>query len=116
MTLRLLFDEHMAGTVADRLSEHFNVERVVEVSALGASADDEIWSYAVENDRTVVTMDRHFLDGTADPGNDTYPGVIFTTTRNSEAIYRAIRAVGRYYSTDDLADRKGAVYVPGQWI
>jgi predicted nuclease of predicted toxin-antitoxin system len=78
MTLRLLFDEQTSKEAASRLSEHFDVERVVTVSELGPGADDdEIWPYAVEHDRTVVTEDPHFLDGEADPGDGTYPGVIF---------------------------------------
>lgn len=116
MSLRLLFDEQTPRETANRLSEHFDVERVVTVSELGSGTnDDVIWRYAVEHDRNVVSEDPHFIDGEADPGEGTYPGVIFCTNRSPEVIHDAVRELGRYYSTVDLADRQGPVYVPGRW-
>ena len=116
MTLRLLFDEQTSREVARRLSELCDVERVVTVPELGAGADDEIRTYAVENDRNVVTEGPDFIDGSAGPGASTYPKVIFCTDRSSEAIDDAIRELGRFYSTEDRFNRENPVYVPGQRV
>ena len=71
------------------------------VPELGAGADDEIRTYAVENDRNVVTEDPDFIDGSADPGTGMYPGVIFCTDRSSEVsddvIVGPTGYVGRYH-------------------
>jgi predicted nuclease of predicted toxin-antitoxin system len=113
----LLFDEQTSREVARRLSELCDVERVVTVPELGAGADDdEIRTYAVENDRNVVTEGPDFIDGSAGPGASTYPKVIFCTDRSSEAIDDAIRELGRFYSTEDRSDRENPVYVPGQRV
>ena len=83
----MLLDEQTSREVARRLSELCDVERVVTVPELGAGADDdEIRTYAVENDRNVVTEGPDFIDGSAGPGASTYPKVIFCTDRSSEAI------------------------------
>lgn len=117
MTLRLLFDEQPSRDTATRLSEHFDVERVVTVSELGPGTDDKvIWRYAVEHDRAVVTEDPDFIDGSADPEEDTYPGVIFCTNRSPQVVHDAVRRISEYHSTAELAARREPVYVPGRWL
>ena len=117
MSLRLLFDEQMPKEAVDRLEGRFEVFRVVMLPVLGIGTDDsDIWRFAVQENRVVVTMDTDFLDGEADPGEGTYPGVIFCTDRSPQVINDAIRELGRYYSSADLADRQEPVYVPGRWL
>lgn len=117
MTLRLLFDEQMSRDTATRLAEHFDVERVVTLSELGpGTADEMIWRYAVDHDRNIVTEDPDFLDGSADPGDGTYPGILFCTNRDSQVIHDAIRRLSEYHSTAELVDRREPVYVPGRWL
>jgi len=87
--LRLLFDQHAGSETYERpsSSDGFDIELLRNVGSLGPRADDtEVWHYAVENDRVVLTNDQHFIDGTADPSDRTHPGVIpydITTGRRS---------------------------------
>lgn len=117
--LRLLLDQHAGGELYERLTanERVDVELVRDTEGLGPEADDdEIWRYAVENNRVVLTNDRHFVNGTADPGDGTHPGVIRYTVYDWSAITEAIEAIEQQTTTEQMAEY-GAVYrVPGEWV
>lgn len=94
--LRLLFDQHAGGELYDRLSaiEAFDTEQVRDIDSLGPRADDsDIWRYAVQNSRVVLTNDQHFVNGTADPGDGTHPSVIQYVEYNWAAITEAIENI-----------------------
>lgn len=116
MTLRLLCDEHVGGAIHAMLDSRFDTERVVDSPVLGPSADDTaIWRYADENGYVVFTNDRHFVDGTANPEDGTYPGVILYTVTNWKEVFRAVCAVATQMSQREIEDLGRAVYVPGSW-
>lgn len=112
--LRLLFDHHAGGELYDRLSANraFDIERVRIVESLGPRATDpDIWRYAVRTSRVVLTNDQHFIDGTADPGEETHPGVIQYVQYDWAAIAEAIKTV---MDTEDITDGT-ELFVPG-WV
>lgn len=116
---RLLFDQHAGGELYDRLSasDAFDIELVRDVESLGPRVDDTaIWRYAVENRRVVLTNDEHFVDGDANPGDGTHPGVIRYRGHDWAAITEAIENIEQQTTTDEMAEY-GTVYrVPGRWV
>lgn len=117
--LRLLLDQHAGGELYDRLSasDAFDMELVRDVESLGSKADDdEIWRYAVENDRVVLTNDRHFVDGTADPGDGTHPGVIRYTNYDWPAVTEAVERIEAMMDTDEMAENRAELRVPTGWV
>jgi predicted nuclease of predicted toxin-antitoxin system len=116
--LRLLFDHHAGDELYDRLSasEAFDIERVRDIDSLGPRADDpDIWRYAVENNRVVLTNDKHFTDGTADPNDGTHPGVIRYVEYDWSAVTEAIENIEAVIDTDDIAGYGTELYVPTEW-
>lgn len=117
--LRLLFDQHAGGELYDRLvsSGAFDIELVRDVESLGPRAnDDEIWRYAVESGRVVFTNDKHFVNGTADPGDGTHPGVIRYIGHDWAAITEAAENIGRATTTERMAENGVEFRVPTGWV
>lgn len=117
--LRFLFDQHAGGELYDRLSasDGFDIELVRDVESLGPRADDtEIWRYAVESGRVVLTNDRHFVDGTADPGDGTHPGVIRYTNYDWAAIAEAVEAIEQVTTNEEMAENRVEFRVPIGWV
>ena len=115
--LRLLFDQHAGGELYERLaaSDGFDIERVRAVDSLGPEADDaDIWRYAVQHDRIVLTNHQHFIDGTADPGEDTHPGVIQYVAYDWAAIADAIETIAALMDTEAIAGGT-ELFVPTEW-
>ena len=98
MTLRLLYDEHV-------------------LEALGAgAADEEIWRYAVDHDRIVFTNDRDYVDGTADPGDGTHPGVILYSGDAWNHIADAVVSIDRSMPAEGIIAGDLELFVPGGWV
>jgi predicted nuclease of predicted toxin-antitoxin system len=120
MTLRLLCDENSGDLgLYERLSNdsRFSVERVVDIAPLGPRArDTEIWRYAVSNDYLVLTNGRDFVDGNADPGEGTYPGVIMRSGTNWDRIFEALREIESHYSQSQVVAMGAELWVPGEWV
>jgi len=117
--LRLLFDRHAGGELYDRLlaSDAFDVERVRDVDSLEPNASDpDIWRYAVETERVVLTNDGDFTDGTADPGDGTHPGVIQYVEYDWAAIAGAIENIEAVMDTEGIAGYGTELFVPTGWI
>jgi predicted nuclease of predicted toxin-antitoxin system len=117
--LRLLFDQHAGGEIYERLSssDAFDIELIRNIDSLGPRAGDtEIWRYAVENNRVVLTNDQHFIDGTADPGDGTHPGVILYENYDWAAIDEAIERIEAVMNTEQMAENRVEFHVPTGWI
>lgn len=117
MTLRLLCDENIDVGLADALEPEFETVRVPDVDGLGAAAaDEEIWRYADENGYTILTGDEDFVTGAAQPeSTERSPGIIHADQEApSGDVVRALRAVNRYLSSEELTDE--TIFVPGNWI
>lgn len=116
--LRLLFDHHAGRELHDRLSASraLDIERVHDVELLGPTATDpDIWRYAVRTDRVVLMNDQHFIDGTADPGAETHPGVIQYVEYDWAAIAEAIENIEAVMNTEDITDGT-ELFVPTGWV
>jgi predicted nuclease of predicted toxin-antitoxin system len=117
--LRLLLDQHAGGELYDRLVsiEAFDIERVRDVEGLGPRADDpDIWRYAVENSRVVLTNDGDFTDGTADPNDGTHPGVIRYIGSEWGRIVEALTRIEQQTTTEQMAEYGIVFRVPSGWL
>jgi len=76
MNFRILADEHCERRAAERLrADGHDVDRIVDVAALGPGSDDAaVAAHARRTDRVVLTADDDFLSA-FDP--DEPPGVLF---------------------------------------
>lgn len=119
MAIRLLCDEHVGkAEFYPRLKSEFTVKHVLDEPDLGAGSDDEeIWSHADDINFNVFTNDTHFLDGTADPGDGSHPGVIiYDDFASYDDIIAALEVIDGVMSTSKIADRGDLHFVPGQWL
>jgi predicted nuclease of predicted toxin-antitoxin system len=117
--LRLVLDQHAGGELYERLSasDRLDVESVRDVEGVGSRADDtDVWRHAVENSRVVLTNDRHFVDGSADPSDETHPGVIRYTEYDWPAVTKAIESIERATTTEEMAENRVEFRVPTGWI
>jgi len=112
MTLRLLCDEHVGDPVYPMLADRFDLEHVLGVLGPGTPGKD-IWRYAVEGNRIVFTNDRDYVDGAADPGDETHPGVIFYSGEAWEEVIDAMSSIDRSMTTDKIIAGNLELFVPG---
>ncbi|PSP43661.1 hypothetical protein BRC68_06115 [Halobacteriales archaeon QH_6_64_20] len=116
--LRLVLDQHAGGELYERLSasDRLDVESVRDVEGGGSRADDtDVWRHAVENSRVVLTNDRHFVDGSANPSDETHPGVIRYTEYDWTAVTKAIESIERATTTEEMAENRVEFRVPTGW-
>lgn len=114
--LKLVVDAHVGGPLYSRLEQdsNFKTERVVDVLDPDAR-DAEIWQYAVENDRIILTNDEDFVSGVADPGDYTRPGVIRYIGYDWRRIHQALFNVHRHCTHDQIVEEGLSIHVPGKW-
>lgn len=113
-SLELLVDVHVGGPLYSRLQSHFITVRSVDVLDSDAD-DDELWRYAVDNRLIIFTNDVHFVNGTADPGDGTHPGVIRYTGRDWKRIHQALLQIDGIYSHENIVNNNLEIHVPGNW-
>ncbi len=106
--MRLVLDENLSPLHASELrSLGHDVWSVVEVGFSGAT-DDQVRSYAVDDDRILVTLDAEFANVISFPPANT-PGVVRlkvrppTEERIRQAIQRALLLMQDVDLTDCLA-------------
>jgi predicted nuclease of predicted toxin-antitoxin system len=58
--VKLLFDENLAASLVDSLSDSYNESVHVRDVGLKSSADRKVWDYAAEMGYTIVTKDADF--------------------------------------------------------
>jgi predicted nuclease of predicted toxin-antitoxin system len=114
MTLRLLCDEHVGDPVYPMLADRFDLEHVLGVLGPG-TPDKDIWRYAVEGNQIVFTNDRDYVDGAADPGDETHPGVILYSGEAWEEVVDAMSSIDRSMATDEIIAGNLELFVPGGW-
>lgn len=114
MSLELLVDAHVGGTLYSRLDSDFRIVRVVDVLHPDAP-DIDIWRYAVDNDLIVFTNDPDFVNGSANPNNGTHPGIIRYKGRNWKKIHQAVLVIDSHYTQAQIADNSLELFVPGHW-
>lgn len=114
--LNLLADAHVGGPLYSRLEQdrRFNVERVVDVLDPDEN-DDEIWRYAVENDRIILTNDVHFVNGAANPTEDTHAGIIRFIGQDWRRIHQALIQVHHHCTHEQIVEEGLKIRVPGTW-
>lgn len=116
MTLRLLCDENIDHELVVALTPEFETEWVVTNDELEVGTDDAvIWTYAAQRGYTVLTGDEDFVSGAAADAAKGHPGVIHLVGNAPVGdVVRALRRIGRFASTDELAGY--TLYVPGDWL
>ncbi len=60
--MKLLFDQNISFRIISRISENFPEAKQVRQVGIENYSDDMIWSYAKDNDFTIVTFDSDFFD------------------------------------------------------
>jgi hypothetical protein len=113
MQLSFLLDENVEADLARKLTrEGHDVERVVELDALGIGApDSEVRRYARETDRIIVTYDDHF----ADPEDD-HAGAFFCPNQDLSPfdVFRIVTAVTDHF--DERESLPPVVYLSENWL
>lgn len=98
MAVAFLLDEDIERRLAKLLeNDGYDVERVVNVDALGSGTDDdEIRAYAKRSDRIIVTYDDHHI---AVPSAE-HAGVFYCPTQQTQTqlVFRVIKKVLSFYS------------------
>jgi len=114
MQLSFLLDENIAAPLADKLDKAgHDVERVVDVSALGEGVDDAtICQYAVQKGRLIVTSDDDFVQLPA----DSHSGVFYVPDQSlsSHELYHIIQRV-----IEAFPDRKAmetVTFITTDWL
>jgi len=119
MALRVLCDEHVGKKSFYRqLRRKFTARHVLDVPALGrGSSDTDIWNHAININFNVLTADSHFVDGTANPGNGTHPGILFydDDAKISECV-TALEAIETHLSSSQIASNDDEIYIPDGWL
>lgn len=114
MALRFLLDEDTERQLAWKLSKAgHDVERVVNVDALGAGANDcEVRDYASRTDRIIVTHDKDYIE--APP--DTHAGVFYGANQRLSAhrLYTIIQTVEDAHSSP--AAFSPVIFLTEQWL
>jgi predicted nuclease of predicted toxin-antitoxin system len=83
--MKLLFDNNLSHKLAQRLGDIFPGSSHVMTQQLDESTDQEIWSFARENDFTIVTKDSDFNEIRLLKGFP--PKVIWLRIRNCRVSY-----------------------------
>ena len=104
--MRLLLDEDSGARSllnALRAGGH-DVERVVDVAALGIGAgDDAVFHFAVEDDRVLITKNgADFIEIATRPGAPEHPGVVvihYAADGSSLPVATVVRAVANIAQT-----------------
>jgi predicted nuclease of predicted toxin-antitoxin system len=60
--LKLLFDQNISYRLVKKIHDAFPLSNHIETLGLTNATDLEIWSFAKENDFTIVSFDGDFLD------------------------------------------------------
>jgi predicted nuclease of predicted toxin-antitoxin system len=60
--MKLLYDQNLSPRLVDLLDHEFPNSSHIHQIGLGKSSDEEIWTYASENEFTIVTKDSDFGD------------------------------------------------------
>ena len=107
--MRLLLDEDSgAHSLLNALrADGHDVERVVDVRALGTGASDAaVYAYAIADDRALITKNgADFIAIATGPGPATHPGVLIVHCSKDgsslpvETVVRAIANIARTYGT-----------------
>ena len=106
--MRLLLDEDTgARSLLEALrADGHDVERVVDVAALGAgSRDDDVFAHAVNDDRVLVTRNGSDFGDIVDRTGVSHPGVLAIHYRDDGSslpvavIVRAIATIANTYPT-----------------
>jgi hypothetical protein len=113
--LRFLLDEDTERRLADLLArDGHDVERVVEVDALGGGADDlnGVLPYAKRTDRIVLTYDDDFTAY----DREAHAGVFYCPDqrRSTFELYRIVSAVADAYPSREAMPP--VVFLTGNWI
>jgi len=104
--MKLLFDNNLSHKLAQRLGDVFPGSTHVMTQHLDESKDQEIWSFARENDYTIVTKDSDFNEITILKGFP--PKVIWLRMGNCQVsdIERVIRdkyvILSEFYHKENL--------------
>ncbi len=117
MPFRLLLDEMTEAGLADYCTKlGHDVERVVEVDALGRGTDDgAIAEYAEEHDRLVVTYDDDFL---LDRGMLSRVGVLYQPDDRTPPFETAniIDAINIHVSQAEIVEHDTAFHLTEGWL
>lgn len=112
MPYRILCDEHVRKQTSVQLRKlGHDVERIVDVPALGVSSDDgEIMAYAIQEDRLILTADDDFL-----PDPDRHAGVLFLPNERlrPRTIATIVDVVADAIDQDEIYDR---VFLTTDWL
>lgn len=114
--LKLVVDAHVGGPLYSRLEQdsRFDVERVVDVLDPDAE-DSEIWQYASENDRIILTNDEDFVSGVAEREGYSRPGVIRYIGYDWRRIHQALIRVHHQFTHDQIVEVGRPLHIPGEW-
>lgn len=118
MPLRLLCDEHVGKkSFFPQLKRNFSATHSTNISKLGKGASDtEIWKHAVDLNFNVLTADDHFINGNADPGDGTHPGVIlYEDDAQINSLVSALLGVDNLLSSSMIASNDMTVHIPDGW-
>lgn len=115
MELRLLLDENVERDLASYLEKAgHDVQRVVDVEALGPeSDDDEVVAFARERDRLVLTYDEDFVDPDV---ADRHAGVLYVPNQHCPPLtcFRIVEAVAEAYPDRDALPP--VVFLTEEWL
>jgi predicted nuclease of predicted toxin-antitoxin system len=114
MQVSFLLDENIAAPLADKLDKSgHDVERVVNVRALGEGVDDTtIRRYAVQENRLIVTSDDDFVRLSA----DSHRGVFYVPDQSlpPHELYHIIQRVIEAFPSREAMDT--VTYVTTDWL
>ncbi len=114
MQVSFLLDENVAAPLADKLDKSgHDVERVVNVRALGEGVDDTtIRRYAVQENRLIVTSDDDFVRLSA----DSHRGVFYIPDQSlpPHELYHIIQRVIEAFPSREAMDT--VTYVTTDWL
>ena len=114
MQVSFLLDENIATPLADKLDKSgHDVERVVNVRALGEGVDDTtIRRYAVQENRLIVTSDDDFVRLSA----DSHRGVFYIPDQSlpPHELYHIIQRVIGAFPSREAMDT--VTYVTTDWL
>ena len=114
MQVSFLLDENIAAPLADKLDKSgHDVERVVNVRALGEGVDDTtIRRYAVQENRLIVTSDDDFVR----LSTDSHRGVFYVPDQSlpPHELYHIIQRVIEAFPSREAMDT--VTYVTTDWL
>ncbi|PSQ30470.1 hypothetical protein BRD16_06900 [Halobacteriales archaeon SW_6_65_46] len=114
MRVSFLLDENIAASLADKLDKAgHDVTRVVDASGLGEGIDDTaICSYAVRENRVIITSDDDFVQRPPDE----HSGVFYVPDQSlpSHDLYRIVQRVTEAFPSRDAMNT--VTYITTDWL